>query len=191
VLRRLLLACDRFYRWFYGLLGPEAEVGPILRVRLARYRGRPFTLGDGTAVGAGDLIGEFHLSNERAAGLHGGGGPPGLAFRRAFEASLVALAERAATAPAYRDVRAFTSVTIFHTGTQREGFEIHPLPHPLWGRLVGAYERALMAHFHPHGRPQRRRRGRFAEARRIWISRGELLRRFYAPARSSPSGTHA
>lgn len=192
VLRALLSACDWVYRRLHGLTDPRAEVGLALRVRLARYRGRPFALADGTAVRRGDLVGDFHLHNERVAALHEGDARSpraALAFRRAFMASLSALAERALTDPAYRDVRAFTATTIFHTGTERAGFETRPLRHPLMGRLVAAYERALLRRLHPLG-AARPGRFRFAEARQIWISRETLIRR-YASATSSASGTHA
>lgn len=192
VLGLFVRGSDFAYRWLHGLTTRDAEVGPVLRVRLTRYRGRPFTLSDAPPIRPGDLIGEFHLNNERVAALHADAAESrwaGLAFRRAFHASLVALAERALAAPAYQDVRAFTTTTIFHQGTQRAGFEVRLLPSRLAGRLVAAYERTVLTHFHPLGR-QRPGRQRFLEARRIWISRDELIRR-YAPARSSASGTHS
>lgn len=192
VLRPILRGCDFAYRWLHGLTDPASVVGPILRVRVARYRGRSFTLGDGTPIHRGDLIGDFHLDNERMVALHEGGRRSrwaGLAFRRAFRASLEALAEQALTAARFHAVRAFTTTTIFHEGTDLMGFEIRPLSTRLEAWLVAAYQRSLITHFHPLGR-RRPGRYRFGEARQIWISRDELVRR-YAPERSSASGTHA
>ncbi len=183
---------DFLYRWVHGLTDPAAEVGPILRVQVKPYRGSPLTLGDGSLILRGDPIGVIHLNNERVSALHakrGGSRWAGLAFRRAFQASLQALAEGARTTPRYHAVRAFTTTTIFHQGTERAGFEVRPLSRPLLGRLVAAYERGLLIQFHPLGR-RRPGRQRFAEARQIWISREELLRR-YAPERSSLRDTHA
>lgn len=187
-----MLLWDFLYRWGHGLTVPAAEVGPILRVQVKAYRGTPFTLADGTLIQRGDPIGDIHLNNERVVGLHENGTRSrwaGLASRRAFHASLVALAERALNAPQYRAVRGFTATTIFHQVTERMGFDVLPLPRPLTGRLVAAYQRCLLARFHPLGK-RRPGRPRFAEARKIWISREALLRR-YAPERSSARGTHA
>jgi len=185
-------AYDTAYRWIHGLSGPEAEVGPIMRLRMTRYRGQPFTLADGTPIRRGDLIGEIHLNNERVAALHDGGRRSrraGLAARRAFQASLVALAERVGGTPRYGALNAFTAATIFYRAAERLGFEVRPFPRPRLGRLVAAFQRRLLAHFHPLGRRRPGRR-RFAEARQIWISRDELLRR-YAPERSSVRDTHS
>ena len=192
MLRLLLRGYDFLYRWLHGLTDPASRVGPVLRVRVMRYRGRPFTLGDGTQIRRGDLVGDFHLDNERMAALHEGGRRSrwaGLAFRRVFHASLLALAEQALTAPRFHGVRSFTTTTIFHEGTGLMGFEIRPLSSRFGARVVAAYQRSLITRFHPLGK-QRPSRRRFGEARQIWISRDELVRR-YAPARSSASGTHA
>lgn len=192
VLRLVLRGYDFLYRWLHGLSTPDAAVGPVLRVRVTRYRGRPFTLRDGTPIRQGDRIGDFHLDNERMAALHDGGRRSrwaGLASRRAFHASLEALAEQALAAPRYDGVRAFTATTIFHEVTDLMGFEIRPLSSRLGARVVAAYERSLIRRFHPLGE-RRPGRQRFEEARQIWISRDELVRR-YAPERSSPRGTHA
>lgn len=183
---------DAAYRWIHGLMDPETEVGPILRLRVTRYRGRPFVLADGTPIHPGDAIGEIHLNNERVAALHDGGRrSPRIGFdiRRAFHASLVVLAERAQESPRHQVARAFTATTIFYHGTERMGFEVRPLPRPLLSRIVGAYQRRLLAYFHPLGR-QRLGRRHFAEARQIWISRDALLRR-YASERSSARDTQA
>lgn len=192
MLRLFLGGYDRAYRWLHGLSIPDALVGPVLRVRVTRYRGRPLTLGDATPIRQGDPIGDIHLDNERVAAFHDGGRRSrwaGLAFRRAFHASLLALAEQALTSPRYQAVRAFTATTIFHEGTDLMGFETRPVPSRWGARLVAAYERSLLAHFHPLGR-RRPGRYRFGEARQIWISRDDLIRR-YAGARSSARGTHA
>ncbi len=192
VLRLLLCGYDFSYRWLHGLTDPASAVGPVLRVRVTRHRGRPLILGDGTSIRRGDPIGAFHLDNKRMAAFHEGGRRSrwaGLAFRRAFRASLEALAEQVGNDPRYRGVKAFTATTIFHQGTERLGFEARPLSRRFMARPVAAYERTLIALFHPLGR-QRPGRRRYGEARQVWISRDELVRR-YAGERSSARGTHA
>jgi len=185
-----LRCCDFAYRWLHGLTDPAAEAGPVLRVEVARYRGDPRTLADGTEIRPGDRIGILHLHNERVARLHGDGNntsTAGLKFRRTFVASLRELARRLGESERYAGVKAFMAETIFHQGTRHVGFEILPLRGSARSRLVATYERVLVAHYHPLGR-RRVRRLRVREARAIWISRNELLRR-YGSESSVPSDT--
>ncbi len=48
---------------------------------------------------------------------------------------------------------------------------------PAWPRLVAAYQRALLASLHPAGRV-RLRGAAYQRARRLWISRENLLARY-------------
>ena len=57
---------------------------------------------------------------------------------------------------------------------------------------MGAYQRALLGRYHPLGSARAahgKERGRYREARAIWISRASLLARYGAS--SAPSGTGA
>ncbi len=186
----LLRVYDLAYRWLHGLTDPAAQVGPALRVARSRYRGPTVVLADGTRVRRGDRIAVLHLNNERVARLHGDGRETptaGLKFRRTCMASLNELARQVAEGDRYAGISAFMAHTILHQVTQQLGFETLPLRSAVWSRLVAAYERTLLAHYHPLGR-RGTRRPRFSEARVIWISRNELLRR-YAPESSVRSDT--
>jgi hypothetical protein len=141
-------------------------------------------------VRAGDLVGTIHFNNEAVAAIHRRTANPiraGILILRAFEDSLETLAGLVETRPRYRPLKAFTATTIFHQGPERLGFEIFPPRSALFGRVAAAYERSLLARFHPLG-ASRVRLKRFAEVRVIWISRAELCRR-YSPAKSSPRET--
>ncbi|MFQ5828585.1 MAG: hypothetical protein ACE5JD_05445 [Candidatus Methylomirabilia bacterium] len=181
---------DRAYLRVHRLRDPAAEVGPILRVEVRRHRGPRVSLPDSTEIRWGDRIGILHLSNERVAQFHGDGrdtAVAGLRFRRAFFASVRELARQVLEGDRYAGVKAFTGITILDSGTPRGGFEILPVPNQWWGTLVAAYERALLARYHPMGR-QGAARARFSHARAIWISREGLLRR-YGPEANSPNTT--
>jgi hypothetical protein len=108
-------------------------------------------------------------------------------LRRAFVASLTELARRVRETDRYAGVKAFTAQTILYPGTSRAGFEVRGLGSGGWSRLVAAYERNLLARYHPLGR-RGADRARFADARAIWISRTALLRR-YARESSVPRDT--
>lgn len=171
---------DLAYRWLHGLTEPAAQVGEILRMEVRRHRGPAVTLADGTRVRYGDRIGMIHFNNERIASFHGDGSDTplaGLKMRRALLASLKELARQVAETDRYAGVKAFAAQTIFHPGTQHVGFEILPLPSSTWSVIVAAYERALVARYHPLGR-ERARRLRRRTARAIWMSRDALLRRY-------------
>lgn len=182
---------DAAYRWFYGLKDLQTERGPILRIGVARYRGRRIALRDGTVVRAGDLIGTLHFHNESVAALHDGKPDSvrsGILILRGFERSLRALARLSEGHPRYQAVKALTATTILHRGVEHFGFEIRPLSSGLISWIVSAYERFLLARFHPLGR-QRKSQKKF-EARTIWVSMKEIRRR-YGDDKSSPSGTRA
>ena len=176
--RQAVVVYDGAYRLLHGLDRAASEVGPALRVTTRRVR-RRLVLPDGTPVDGGSQVGAIHLNNERVAALHGNGLTPvgvGLEFRRQFVASLQALAAVAAPGQPLADVTAFEAVTIFHQGLARLGFV--PEPDGLrWPRLVAVYQRALLASLHPDG-ALRLRHARYQEARRLWLSRGALLRRY-------------
>lgn len=181
---------DIAYRWLHGVEDLPGDGQTVIRIGVGRHRGRRVALKDGTLVHAGDLVGTIHLNNERVRSIHGRTANPaiaGILIRRDFERSLETLARLSESHPRYQAVKAFTATTIFHQGGERFGFEILPLRSTLFGRVVAAYERSLLARFHPLG-ASRARRKRFAEVRVIWISRATLRRR-YAARRSSPGGT--
>lgn len=178
--RGAIMLSDRVYRRLWRLDRPAARVGPALCVKLERTW-RHVTLPDGTGIRRGDAIGVLHLNNARVADVHLNGLPAaavGLEFRRWLAASLHELARLADVPGPYAGVRAFTAVTIFHRGLSRLGFQLEP-GGVIFPRLVGAYQRALLASLHPAGAP-RVRSGGDRCARRLWLTREALLARYSA-----------
>lgn len=183
----LLRWYDRTYLRVHGLRDAAAKVGPILRVEVRRHRGPRVRLADGTEVRWGDRIGILHLFNERIAEFHRDGyhaRRAGLKARRAFIDSLKELARRVLEIDRYAEVKAFTATTVMHSAARGTGFEIRPLPSQCWSQIVAAYERALVAHYHPMGR-HGAARARFGQAHAIWISREALVRRYGPEAGSA------
>jgi hypothetical protein len=182
---------DAAYGWLHGLEDLPTERGTVLRIGVARHRGRPVTLRDGTVVRAGDVVGTIHFHNEAVAAIHDGKPDAvrsGILILRGYERSLRALARLSEDHPRYQNIKALTALTIFHQGIERFGFETHTLPSGPMSRIVSAYQRFLLARFHPLG-TQRGRRKKL-EARAIWVSTREIRRR-YGGDKSSPSGTRA
>ncbi len=171
---------DRVYRLLWRLDRPAARVGPALCVKLERTW-RHVALSDGTGIRPGDAIGVLHLNNARVADVHLNGLPSaavGLEFRRWLVASLHELGRLADVPGPYAGVRAFTAVTIFHRGLIRLGFQLER-GGVIFPRLVGAYQRALLASLHPAGAPRVRSEG-YRHARRLWLTRKALLARYSA-----------
>jgi hypothetical protein len=176
--RWAVILYDRAYRAVHGLDRPPAQVGPALCVEVRRSR-RARQLPDGTRVAFGDRIGIIHVNNARIAAVHVNGQPPltiGLEFRRWFVTSLRELARLAADGGPLAEVRAFCAITIFHRGLSRLGFRPER-DGIVWPGLTSAYQHALMASLHPAG-PLRVWRATHARARRLWMTREELLSRY-------------
>jgi hypothetical protein len=186
--RRVVVVCDRAYRWIHRLDHPDAEVGPVLRLEVQRGRAVR-VLPDGTVLRPGDRIGALHLHNERLATIHVDGRSPravGFEFRRQFIASLRALAALACAGGPLGDVQAFSVTTIFYNGVAgRLGFVPEPGA-PVWPRVVAAYQRALLASVHPAG-TLRLSGSAYRRARRLWLTRATLLT-LYGDASATRAG---
>ena len=171
-------ALDWLDRWVERVdkIRPIGEGGYILRMRVIRYRGRRLVLRDGTVVNRGDLVGELHLDNQRAASLHTEGSG-GFRFRQELFRLLPALALDLCTRPEYSTINAVCGQSLFWRSSAlaaKAGFEDRPLsPFTQW--WMGWWERYLLAHYHPEGQ-RRLSKGRRTELRQVWITRRALLR---------------
>jgi hypothetical protein len=154
---------------------PIGDGGYILRLRVTRHRGPRIVLRDGTVVEPGDVVGELHLDNQRAAALHAEG-HGGFRYRHEIFRALPALAREIRERPEYHAIKAFYGASLFWASSRlaaETGFEIRPLPaFTRWWQ--GGIERYLLAHYHPEGRRRLDRGGR-TELRQVWTSRRALL----------------
>jgi peptidoglycan/xylan/chitin deacetylase (PgdA/CDA1 family) len=147
-------------------LGPAIHYGPDLILR------------DGTMIHPGAQVGELHLDRARVAHLHRTVAQHRLGFvlRRELADTLQRLAQTVIENQQYHQLEAFRSTTLFWKEATRLGFEIgaHDIG---WHQvLLGWYQLLLLVRDHPLGR--HRLQGRRWEARTIWLSRRELLRRY-------------
>jgi len=167
-------------------LEPVGDEG-VITAGLAGHHGPAVTLRDGTVVVRGDVVAEVHYNRHFLRRLHleGSDRRRAVALVRASEGALRDLAALVATDPRYRAVRALRATSLFWEGAQYLGFEVRPMESARAQRMLGWYLRTLMARDHPQGR--RRLAGRTLEPRLLWMSRGELLRR-YGPAGAPAEG---
>lgn len=178
---------ERLERWFERAyrIRPIGEGGYVLRLGLVRHRGPRLVFRDGTVVNPGDLVGELHIDNRRAAGLHAEG-RGGLRFRREVFRLLPALARDLARRPEYREINAVCGASLFWAEAKRAGFEHRPLP-ALTRWWLTWWERYLLARYHPGGR-RRLAEGHRTELRQVWMTRRTLLARYGGDAAPAPGG---
>jgi len=168
---------DRLEGWFerwYGIR-PIGDGGYILRLGLIRYRGPDVTFQDGSVLRRGDLVGELHVDNRRAAALHEGR-KGGFRYRREIFRMLPVLARDIRTRREYQAIQAVGGPSLFWEEATVVGFEHRPLP-PIRRWWLTRWERFLLARYHPAGRA-RLAEGNRNELRQIWMTRRTLLERW-------------
>ena len=167
---------ERAWNTWFGIRGLDQDA--ILTLGPAIHHGPDLILRDDTMIHPGAQVGELHLDRARAAHLHRTVPQHRLGFvlRRELEGTLQRLAHRVIEHPHDYQMEAFRSTTLFWKEATLLGFEV--CEHDIgWHQvLLGWYQRLLLVRDHPLGR--HRLRGRRWEARTIWLSRQELLRRY-------------
>jgi hypothetical protein len=170
---RLYALVDLAYRRWHRL----DQVGGILYVGRATWRGQRRRLEDGTEVMPGSPILRLHLNSQLAADVSAGAPSApgsGLRFARRFLPACRALARRVREDPAWSDAVAVYAVGwISPYVGEPWGFEFERLPAGLRTRLIRWHIGHLLAAAAPAGRP--------APApwpMAIWLSRRRLLERF-------------
>jgi hypothetical protein len=141
-----------------------------------RFNGRPIDLPDGTHVGRRDVVGELHFHNATIA-LIMAEDPRQIV--RVVREDLVALGTWAQQAKFPADLRAIWGVTILSRAGPRLGFTVRDRPPGLHTRLERFFMTGLMVLYHPQGVRRLLHGSRLPEQpREVWMSRGELLRRY-------------
>jgi peptidoglycan-N-acetylglucosamine deacetylase len=174
-------------RWFARRykIRPIGEGGFIFRLGLVKHGGPRLEFRDGTVVRPGDLVGELHMDNARAAALHAQG-RAGFRFRREVFRVLPALAQDLERRPEYRSLPAVCGASLLWAEAEVAGFEHRPLPAFMRWWLTW-WERHLLAKYHPQGR-RRLTMGNRTDLRQIWMTRRTLLTRYgRAPAGRLPA----
>jgi hypothetical protein len=163
---------------------PNAPFG-LLEVQFIRFKGKPITLPDGMAIRRGDRLVELHVHNRALPDLATRAG----AFQlvRMFEADLGALARWAETPDFPKDARALYTLTVLGRAGPRLGFMVRERGSGLRNRLDGMFMTGLIALYSPEGVDRLRRGTTYGTYPvEIWMSRGELLRRYGGAAQDAP-----
>ncbi len=192
--RRFIMILDGLLRRVSGIFEFSDDPGCLLRLALGRSR-VDIVLSDGTAIHAGDPIGEIHLWNEHMPRM-GTTGPDldwGVRFYRGMMASLKELSNYVQTDHQLASVKAFHGEVAVLQGEdvpaasqllERLGFDTQApkVPRSWLGRFRMFWENLytwwLMWAFQPASLRGKNRRhlARFD----MWISRAELVTRYGA-----------
>lgn len=155
---------------------PDAPHG-LLRIHPMRYHGQPITLPDGTHIARGARVAELHFNNRRLVAISGDVSPWRLA--RMIGEDLGALARWAAQPGEVARMEAFVGVTLLGRASGRLGFTIRERPVTIHARLERFFMQGLLAIYNPDGVQRLERGGAYATYPvEVWMSRGELLRRY-------------
>ena len=153
-----------------------AGPGAVLGVERHRYRGRAVSLADGTVVSPGDPAWIVHFDNRRIRSLVSGAWPAE-GWRAARRDMARIAAQHAALPPSQRPV-AYTGITVLASLARRAGFELRPRRASAWTRLQDWYLRSLLARWGWAGRARLDRGHRPLVTQEVWLSAGELMRRY-------------
>lgn len=144
--RGILTSIDVGYRRAHEL----QPVGGLLHLGIARHRGTPLVLPDGTRVVEGAPVGQLHFDNARAAEVQADGRvQAGVRFARLLRDSLAELAARAQAEDGLRDVLLYEGITWFRPHGRAVGFVSEPLPPGLRRRWLATYFRLMVWSFAP------------------------------------------
>jgi hypothetical protein len=150
--------------------------GGLLGIEQHRHRGPALTLADGTLIGRGDSTPIIHMDNRRVRDVAGKDWQRrGLTLARE---DLRALAVWHAAQPARQRPVAYGAVMIMAPLARRIGFEVRDRRRTPFVRLEDWYLRSLLARWARGGRERLRRGHAPLVTHEVWLSGGELLRRY-------------
>ncbi len=175
-----------YWRWIEAWFARRLAVVPLtadptilFAYNLYTHAGATVKLAE-TEIRPGDRVMELHFRREALLPLGEGGDSRrmGLGILMLADRDLPRLAEALRSNPELEDVRAVHALTLFHRGTQRYGFEVHPPASWLEGRWFTWWQSLLLARDHPNGRDRVEQSRNPLVARHVWASRERLLQRF-------------
>jgi hypothetical protein len=167
----LVEGIDRRVRRIEGA-GPAAVLG----VERHRHRGAPVVLADGTTVMPGDAAWIIHFDNRRIRDLAGAAWPADA--WRAARRDMIRIAERHAALPPGERPIAYTGISVLAPLARRAGFELRSRQTSPWTHLQDWYLRSLLARWALGGRARLGQGHQPLVTQEVWLSAGELLRRY-------------
>jgi hypothetical protein len=168
---------------------PNALHG-LFEARFMRYRERPITLSDGTHVARGDLIVELHFVNRDLRDAIASSGQWRVLLM--LRDDLAALARWSQRPDFPARMKAIRSVTMLGRAAPRLGFTVRERPHTVHAWFDRFFMLGLLALYNSAGTSRLSQGTTYDEYPvEVWMSRGELQRRYAAEPHDSRSVTSA
>lgn len=179
LLQRLWSHADKLVHRLSGIT--DMPGSKIWRIALRRYRGREWTMRDGSVLKPGEHYLELHVNNDRLLALTDENASverATLIARREVLDGLPPLAEYLDREKKLENVSVVMGITILHRGLGRIGFAVADMKPGLSKTLTGWYERWLLGVFHPGGFKKQKSYREKLTPKYVIITRQELMKRF-------------
>lgn len=164
----------------------EGTENNLLLICFHPYEGEGADLPDGTVVRPGDLVSELHLSNKKVAS-YAEGQSKSVEWQiiQDMRKEFMLLAKEVQDGSVPQEVKGFYGVNVMPAGARRLGFTLIPLP-PGWNRVWLAWWESVIRRvfysFKPGKKPDF---SKTKVAYEIWMSRGELVKKYGQTSLSS------
>jgi hypothetical protein len=181
-LRKIGQAVDRHYLKKAGAMGIPGSNEQLLLFCFHPYAGKErIRLEDGTVIEPGEPVAELHLSNIRVTQIAAEPSERTMEWRLLglLKAEFTILAEACVDGKISDQVKAFYGVNVLVAGARRLGFTLVPIPKG-WNRLwLGFWESLLRLVYYSFKTKKKAALQRTMDPFEVWISRPELIRRYY------------
>ena len=181
VLQKFGMAIDRHYLKKVGATSIPGSKFNVLLICFHPYEGeKALTLVDGLVIDPGELIAEFHLSNQRIAELGNQQSERSMEWRimEILKAEFTALAKACMEGQLSSDVKGFYGVNVLTAGAKRLGFTLVPIPKG-WNRWwLGFWETLLRKIFYSFKTKKKATFQKTKDPYEVWITRQELVKRY-------------
>lgn len=190
LLRKIGEKIDERYQKKVGAVTIPGSDRNLLLVCYHHYQGKkPVVTEDGVTVNPGDLVGELHFNNKKITEIAAEPSERSMEWRlfEILKAEFSFLAEASASGLIPGDVKAFYGVNVLAAGAKRLGFTLVPLE-PGWNRWwLGFWESVLRLVYYSFKTKKKASLKRTMDPYEIWITSGELMRRYQRSTTKAPN----
>lgn len=153
----------------------------IFRVVVKQYRGEPLKVKGQPIIAKGDCYVKLHIHNcQLARRLRGISGDVrlGIVALKEVRSSLPALAKYIAEHPQAEQIKGVVGTTILHRGARPLGFHVQDLDTRFFSVFKTLFFKLILSMSHPHGIRRVRHHSDRLTAKRLFMSKEELLQRY-------------
>lgn len=172
---------DTIYYSFSRLVYVDKQNHNIFRVVTKRYAGDTLRAGSQDVISTGDYYVKLHIHNYQLArclrGLRGEM-QLGLSALKEVRNSLPALARYVSEHPEADNIAGIVGTTFLYRGAEPLGFHIQDIDSPVFCWFKTAFFKLILSLCHPNGLKRVRYKADKLVAKRVFMSKKELLERY-------------